>query len=214
MSFAVVNIETEDGERIELALPLDVPSGTLGPRIMGGFGRLVRTGEKYALHFKTGRGDKPIPPDSTLGELGVRDGQVLRIRRQRAGAAPAAPRAHAYLQTTSGKRIALEQNHVILGRKDPKQQFPLDLDLTAFDPGKVVSRQHATIGRDGRKYYILDLESTNGTRVNGVTALPGRKVDLKSGDAVDFGLQVRFTFLTAEAEGDKSKASQRGKTGS
>jgi hypothetical protein len=200
MSYAVVIVETESGERVELALPLDVPARLLAPRVMQGFGKVVRTGESFALYFKTGRGDKLIPPDATLAELGIQDGQRLRIKRQRAGTTASPPRAHAYLRAQSGERLALEAHHVIIGRKDPKRQFPVDLDVTRLDPGQAVSRQHASIGHEGSKYYLRDLDSTNGTRVNGKVVLPGDKMPLKDGDDILLGLQVRFTFLTLEGD--------------
>jgi hypothetical protein len=200
MPFAVVTVETEAGERVELALPLDVPSRLLAPKIVRDFGKLVRTGETFSLFFKTEHGDRLIPANATLGELGIRDGQFLRIKRHRTGAGPASL-VHAYLRAQSGERLPLELNHVIIGRKDPKHQVPLDLDLTRLDPGQGVSRQHASIGRDGEKYYLIDLESTNGTRVNDQPAVVGKKMPLKDGDIIQFGLQLRLTFVVAGTDG-------------
>ena len=211
MPFAVVSVETEAGERVELALPLDVPSRLLAVKIMRDFGKIVRTGETFVLFFMTDRGDKAIPPTATLGELGVADGQRLRIRRQARGAVGSASRAHAFLRTELGEQLPLEANNVIIGRKDPKHQVPLDLDLTRQDPGKAVSRQHAAIGRNGNNYYLLDLESTNGTSVNGESAPPGRKMPLKDGDLIELGLQVRLTFVVAATGAAPNTASKSNK---
>ena len=40
--------------------------------------------------------------------------------------------------------------------------FP-DVDLSRFDPDTKISRRHARIWRDGEKYLVEDLGSSNGT---------------------------------------------------
>jgi hypothetical protein len=197
MPTALVVVEMEFGEKVELALPVDVPSRTLAARIMHDRGKYVRMGETFVLSFKTAGTDKPIAPEATLGELGIRDGQHLLLKRQAPGMQAPVPRAHAYLRTQSGEMLPLVSNNVILGRKDVKQEGPLDLDLAGHDPGWVISRRHASIGRDGHNYYLLDLESTNGTRVNGEVAVPGKKIPLKDGDQIVFGQAVVVTFTVA-----------------
>ncbi|HET6847100.1 MAG TPA: FHA domain-containing protein [Anaerolineales bacterium] len=197
MPIALVTVEMEFGEKAEMALALDVPSRLLALKIMRDKGKFVRTGETFVLSFKTGGRDKPIPPDATLGELGIRDGQHLRLTRQGPGMRAQVSRAHAYLRTQSGEMLPLESNSVILGRKDLKQEGPLDIDLASYDPGWVISRRHASIGRDGANYYLLDLESTNGTKVNGEVCVPGRKMPLKNGDQIVCGLAVVLNFVVA-----------------
>jgi diguanylate cyclase (GGDEF)-like protein len=64
-----------------------------------------------------------------------------------------------------------------------------------------VSRQHAVITPDGNGNYILkDLESTNGTRVNGM-AIPGRRV-LKDGEKICVGDTVLRFALADEIDID------------
>jgi hypothetical protein len=204
MPFALVTVEAEFGQEVELALPLDVPSRVLVAKIMRDLGKMVRAGDTFALSFKTTGGDKPIPPHATLGELGIRDGQRLQLKRQSPGLQGQSSRAHAYLRTQSGELLPLDSSNVILGRKDMKQEGPLDIDLAGYDPGWVVSRRHASIGRDGSSYYLLDLESTNGTRVNGEVCVPGRKMPLKDGDEIVCGLAVKFTFVVAASTAPKA----------
>ena len=68
----------------------------------------------------------------------------------------------------------------------------VDNDIVLKD--KAVSRHHAKIRIEGQKYFIYDLASTNGTKVN------GRKITKKSineGDDIEIG-HTRMT-LTIEA---------------
>jgi hypothetical protein len=203
MPFAIVTVQTESGDNVELALPLHIPSRTLAAKVMHDLGRTVGTGETFDFFIDTGHGDKLILPTATLGQLGIVDGQRLRIRRASARTAPRAPGAHAYLRTESGDLLALEANLVIIGRKDTQYEGPLDLDLADHDPANAVSRRHACIGRRGRSYYLLDLKSMNGTRLNGKDVIPGRKMPLLDGDHIEFGHGVRVTFVSpAERPGE------------
>ncbi|NIO21049.1 MAG: FHA domain-containing protein [Candidatus Aenigmarchaeota archaeon] len=67
-----------------------------------------------------------------------------------------------------------------------------DNDIILKD--KAVSRHHAKIRIEGKKYFIYDLASTNGTRVN------GRKIAkkwIKEGDSIEIG-HTRMTFNAGE----------------
>jgi pSer/pThr/pTyr-binding forkhead associated (FHA) protein len=129
---------------------------------------------------------------------GIADGQRLRLRRQVGTGPTPASRPHSYLRTQTGDLLPLESSSVIIGRKDPQAQIPLDLDLSAYDPGHALSRRHASIGREGSTYYIIDLKSTNGTRLNEVNLVSGQKMPLLDGDLIEFGLGMRVTFVTAK----------------
>lgn len=82
----------------------------------------------------------------------------------------------------NGERVCmLEGERVVIGRA-------ASCDIVVCDSG--VSRRHAEITRDGGRFCITDLESTNGTFVN------GRRVSrqlLADGDLVSFG-RVRARF--------------------
>jgi pSer/pThr/pTyr-binding forkhead associated (FHA) protein len=53
-----------------------------------------------------------------------------------------------------------------------------------------VSRCHALLLRDADQLLLLDLESTNGTLVNGVAARPDTPIRLADGDSIQFGQVV------------------------
>ncbi len=81
----------------------------------------------------------------------------------------------------SGDRFTLTESVITIGRHP-------DSNLVLADPN--VSRNHAEIRPQGEHFAVVDLGSTNGTRVNGV------RVDtqvLRDGDEVSFGnTRMRF----------------------
>jgi pSer/pThr/pTyr-binding forkhead associated (FHA) protein len=69
-----------------------------------------------------------------------------------------------------------------VGRED-------DADIQVDEP--LVSRHHARIERRGDAFFILDLGSTNRTKVNGVAV---SERELKDGDLVQFArARCRFS---------------------
>ena len=81
----------------------------------------------------------------------------------------------------NGDRFALTESVISIGRSP-------DSNLVLADPN--VSRNHAEIRPKGDRFEVVDLGSTNGTRVNGM------RVDnqlLEDGDEVSFGnTRMRF----------------------
>jgi hypothetical protein len=80
-----------------------------------------------------------------------------------------------------GRRSVLSGDQVLLGRSR-------ECEVVISDPN--VSRRHAELRRDGRRWVIADLGSTNGVKVN------GRRVDraqLEPGDRITLGL-TELTF--------------------
>jgi pSer/pThr/pTyr-binding forkhead associated (FHA) protein len=50
-----------------------------------------------------------------------------------------------------------------------------------------VSRRHALITYENETLFLTDLNSTNGTRINGFQLTPGRSYRLRDGDELEFG---------------------------
>jgi hypothetical protein len=85
------------------------------------------------------------------------------------------------LVTSDGRRIVIGEDPVTIGR------LP-ECDVAVGDPN--VSRRHAEIRRQGNGFVVVDLGSTNGTRVNGVPVTERR---LQDGDTVTVGdASLRF----------------------
>jgi Protein of unknown function (DUF3662)/Inner membrane component of T3SS, cytoplasmic domain len=57
-----------------------------------------------------------------------------------------------------GKQHALDKRSVVIGRSK-------ECDIRVSDPN--VSRRHAEVRQEGTTYWLVDLDSTNGTSVNG-----------------------------------------------
>jgi hypothetical protein len=78
----------------------------------------------------------------------------------------------------AGTRFSLDQGRSILGRSH-------DVDIRVDAPD--VSRRHLRITRDGKTIRIVDLDSTNGTRVNGEAVT---SATLRNGDELLVGAQA------------------------
>jgi pSer/pThr/pTyr-binding forkhead associated (FHA) protein len=75
----------------------------------------------------------------------------------------------------TGDRYVLDEHPVVLGRHP-------DCDLTLLDTN--VSRRHAEIQPRGDRFVLVDLGSTNGSRVNGVRVT---EHELRDGYDLSFG---------------------------
>jgi DNA-binding response OmpR family regulator len=88
----------------------------------------------------------------------------------------------------AGRSWPVEGDRVIIGRSE-------DCDVVLVE--RQVSRHHAQIRRLDSQYVLEDLESRNGTYVN------GREVTepyvLQDGDEIQIALCIRLTFVGAEA---------------
>jgi hypothetical protein len=96
-------------------------------------------------------------------------------------------------QTTVGIEI---KDRIVLGRGDPVADFNPELDLTPYGGQEGgVSRRHAAIIQDSenKALYLEDLNSTNGTRINGFSLEPRRRYRLRDGDEIELG-RVRITL--------------------
>jgi pSer/pThr/pTyr-binding forkhead associated (FHA) protein len=87
--------------------------------------------------------------------------------------------------TAVGLEIATE---ITVGRADDQTGYMPDLDLLPFGGETAgVSRQHAKICAIDSDLYIIDLGSTNGTRVNDRQVLGDKPTKLNEGDHIEFG---------------------------
>lgn len=78
---------------------------------------------------------------------------------------------------------------MIIGRADLTANVNPDLDMTPHQAHELgVSRQHAVLTPGNNALFVSDLESKNGTWVNGKYLPPGVRYPLSEGDQIEFGL--------------------------
>lgn len=83
--------------------------------------------------------------------------------------------------TVKGQKFDLDRDEIRIGRNSQ--------NLVALDDPSI-SDHHCSITRDGRKYFLTDLGSTNGTRLNGA---PVTRAPLRPKDIIQIGsLELMF----------------------
>jgi pSer/pThr/pTyr-binding forkhead associated (FHA) protein len=87
-----------------------------------------------------------------------------------------------------GQRWAVEANPFIIGRGS---------ECHLILPERQVSRQHAIVTQEGGKYTLHDLDSKNGTHLNG-RQVKGQ-VPLNDGDEIQIALAVKLVFVGSDA---------------
>lgn len=96
-------------------------------------------------------------------------------------------------------------NAVTLGRtlnnEDYHDPFVPHITLNVPDANQHgVSRRHIQISRESNRVWVMDLESVNGTRLNGYPVTPGQKRLLRDGDELYLGnLRIQVMFLREES---------------
>jgi hypothetical protein len=83
--------------------------------------------------------------------------------------------------------VVVARHPVILGRAP-------DVDVPLWD--KSASRRHAQLDWRGDAWVLRDLESTNGTRINGARVGNSHVAVLRSGDRIEIGNHARLTVRT------------------
>lgn len=92
-----------------------------------------------------------------------------------------------------GMRHALADQPLIVGRGE-------DCDIRVLDTS--VSRRHVRIERIGDEYYVLDMQSTNGTYVNDKQSLPGDPIPMRDGDYLRVGNCIFRYLASGNVEAD------------
>jgi pSer/pThr/pTyr-binding forkhead associated (FHA) protein len=98
----------------------------------------------------------------------------------------------------AGREFIFEQDSVLIGRTS-------DCDVVLYDPG--VSRKHARIFSEANGYFVEDMGSSNGTKVNGAII---KKKQLADGDAISLGPVVfNFSGLASIDESTDAQVEQQ-----
>ncbi|MBN2305251.1 MAG: FHA domain-containing protein, partial [Anaerolineae bacterium] len=89
----------------------------------------------------------------------------------------------------AGQRWTLRENELILGR---------GAECGLVLPERQVSREHIRIFEDNGSYFLEDLDSKNGTWVNG-KQVQNAIVPLSDGDEIQIALAVKLTFVGSDS---------------
>jgi DNA-binding winged helix-turn-helix (wHTH) protein len=88
----------------------------------------------------------------------------------------------------AGQQWAIDQDPFIIGRGS---------DCNIVLPERQVSRHHVKITRDNGQYFLHDLQSKNGTHLNGVQVTGS--APLQDGDEIQIALCVKLMFVGTDA---------------
>jgi pSer/pThr/pTyr-binding forkhead associated (FHA) protein len=98
---------------------------------------------------------------------------------------------------STGEIISLiGRDNYTLGRSIEDQAILPDVDLSRFDAYDFgLSRMHAELRIDQEEPHIIDLDSANGTIVNGKRILPNQPEPIEHGDIIQLG-RLRLQLIT------------------
>ncbi|GAB4522565.1 MAG: FHA domain-containing protein [Anaerolineae bacterium] len=98
--------------------------------------------------------------------------------------------------------VRLEGNKpLVMGRKDPDETFKPDVDLMPFGAYKSgISRRHAELALSGRRLFLRDLGSSNGTYMNGIRLAADEAHQLRDNDQIKLGTLVMVVGFQAVME--------------
>lgn len=111
--------------------------------------------------------------------------------------------------TASVIQLKLKESMVI-GRGG-KSDKPPDIDLEPYNGYHLgVSRRHAAVSALNSRVAIRDLNSSNGTFLNGFKLEPGRDYQLRHGDHLSFGqLDLQVSFVVTPSSHEKNETSYK-----
>jgi hypothetical protein len=169
----ILRVSEEDRARFEnmegaLARELETVV-TEGARERG-WGLVARPEVVFETVDKMKRGDLKVVTELTE-ETGPAPAEAPRPAPAPAPAAPSGP-ARLLLD---GREVALDRERMVIGRLHGSE-------IEIEDPG--ASRRHAEIRKDGDRFLLVDLGSTNGTLVNDS---PVAEHALEDGDRITIG---------------------------
>jgi CRP-like cAMP-binding protein len=149
--------------------------------------QILRRKPDIAVRMMTKLSERLREANRRFEEFGSRDElSALTPAPSRQGLEAKAVLAHA----PSGRLFPLHPSgDTTLGRHDPVTGVTPDVDLSALDPERTVSRRHATISAEQEGLTITEVNAaTNGTFVNGTKLEPFQAHPLADGDAVQLAL--------------------------
>jgi pSer/pThr/pTyr-binding forkhead associated (FHA) protein len=88
------------------------------------------------------------------------------------------------------------RNEVIFGRVTEQSDQTTYINLTPYGAEEAgVSRRHARLLRDDKAIFLMDLNSTNGTRLNGESLAASVEKRLRDGDEITLGRLKVYVYF-------------------
>lgn len=122
-----------------------------------------------------------------------------RVQRVLSSDNQIAPKKYEF-RIDSRRLIVQVEPDLIVGRRPNDEPDPdIDIDLTRFGAAEQgVSRKHVQLCVEAGDVFVIDLKTTNGTRLNGKTLRPGQPYRLRDSDELELGrLRMTVRFLWA-----------------
>lgn len=101
-----------------------------------------------------------------------------------------------YVRDEEDPLVIRPDAELLVGRSDPKTNHYPEIDLTphgALEEG--VSRSHAVMRREGDSMTVIDMDSVNGTYLNGQRLRPNMPRIIRDGDEIRFGRMVVHVYF-------------------
>jgi len=187
MGEVVCTIIYSESNQRDLVLPDDVPVYLLVDALASGLGMPNHPDIFYELQVIEGGESHRIPESRTLQQAFICNGSVLHFIQEKE-----VPGRRAVLEGANNFRFRLREN-TIIGRLT--HEIHVDIDLTALDTNKVVTRRHAVITRVTYHYLIKDIGSLNGTFINQNKLQKNQSVALHPNDEICFGTLEKGVYL-------------------
>jgi hypothetical protein len=85
---------------------------------------------------------------------------------------------------------------MIFGRPDGEENFRPEIDLMPYGGfAGGISRRHASMTLINSRLQLMDMNSSNGTYINGERLAPRKPIELRDGDSLRFGmLSLKLSF--------------------
>jgi hypothetical protein len=157
-------------ERYALLTPPRVQMHTDDDLAIGEFGIATRT-----VQPDGGRDEAALPPPDVAAGATMVYRSRAPVETQAVSPEELGVEREVVTLTVDGEQHTVEARRVVLGRSR-------ECDVRVDDPN--VSRRHAELRQEGATYWLVDLDSTNGTQLN------GRKISrakLSDGDVIQLG---------------------------
>jgi len=162
--------------RKDLLLPLDIPQyiliDSLIDKLMLEIDKSIQRG---FLSIHRNNKETLLPVERTLRDVGVRFGDYLVLDFKKIS-------TKASLVCVDGPEFGLNKDEMTIGC-----QSGADIDLRSLPKQEFVSTLHAKILCRDSSYYLVDIDSLNGTKINNSIIHSQEEVLLKENDAILLG---------------------------